>query len=127
MREIGLTGWCGALDARRVVDGARSPAGGVGPRERYELLRSEIRTLGDLLGRYKAETYAARAEVHRTGAAVFGAGRLVLVTVWGRMGKVPLLGEMHGVFKDFSQTRDESPQEQRRDSDCCEAFHEERM
>lgn len=91
---------------------------------RYESLRSEIGPLGDRLGRYKAETYAARAQVQRTGTAVFGAGRLVLVTVWGRMGEVPLLGEMHGVFEDFPQARDESPQEQRRDSDGCETFHE---
>jgi len=90
---------------------------------RYESLRSEIGPLGDRVGRYKAETYAARAQVHRTGAAMFGAGRRMFVAVGCRMGEVALCYEMHSVFEGLTHPRDEGPEKHRRDSNCCEAFH----
>ena len=54
---------------------------------------------------------------------MLGAGRLVFVAVGSRVGKVALFHEMRSVFEDLTHTRDEGPEEHRRNSNCCEAFH----
>jgi len=53
------------------------------------------------------------------------AGGLVLVAVGLRMGEVTFLSQMNGVLKELAHTRDERPEEQCRDSDCCETLHSE--
>ena len=56
-------------------------------------------------------------------AAMLGAGRLVFVAIGSRVGKVALFHEMRSVFEYLTHTRDEGPEEHRRNSNCCEAFH----
>ena len=65
--------------------------------------------------------------MQRARAAMLGTGRLVQVPGGRGMGEVALLGQMHRVHEDFTHTRDECPEEQRRNSDCRETFHSEQI
>jgi hypothetical protein len=61
--------------------------------------------------------------VKRARATVLDAGRLVIVTVGGRMGEVALLGQMHGVFDKFTRSGQEGPEQKREHRSVAETSH----
>ena len=70
-----------------------------------------------------AHADAAGAEVQGARATVFGAGRIVTIAGRGRMRRVTLLNEMHGVLQQFTHARDERREKQSRDSHRSDPFH----
>jgi len=58
-----------------------------------------------------------------TCTTVLGAGRIVMIPVGCRVCGMALLDDMHRILKEFTHSGDERPDQQRRDSDGCDAFH----
>ena len=77
----------------------------------------------DQAGGQDAEAGAARAEVNDIRARVLGTRRIVVVTVGIRVGSVPFLHEMQGIFDDFPCGRKQCQQKEGRQSGCREALH----
>ena len=106
-----------------MVDAVNEYRRSMGASTTYALLVLDIRNRCRSVGRYEAEAHATRAQVHDTRTAVLWAGRIMMITVRGRMGEMALPGQVHGVLDEFTHTGYECPEEQRCEPECREAFH----
>lgn len=65
--------------------------------------------------------------MHRTRTTVLRAGRIVMIAIRRRMCGVAFLHDMHGIFEQFAHARDERPHKQRRESNGCDALHQQQI
>jgi hypothetical protein len=111
-------------NARRVVHA------GVGRRrdprrsDRQKLARAVCAGNGGQVGRKTGETHAARTQVNGAGTPMLDTRGVMVVTIGGRMGSMPFSHEVHGILDDLAEARDQSPEKEDCEANCCEPLHE---